>query len=408
MPANERMSAWAIFAIFTRLGLTSFGGPVAHIAYFKTEFVDRRRWFANAEYADIVALCQLMPGPASSQVGLAIGLLKGGYRGMLAAWCGFTWPSALLMTAFGLGLVGLGGLGDDPGGAGWLHGLMIVVVAVVAQAVLTMARGICTTPAHGVIALAAAAVAVLAPGTLTQIAAISVGAVLGSVLMSGKPGSTAETVTTSAVPIAPGVARAALFMFFLILAGLPLLRMGSGDPTIALADTVYRAGALVFGGGHVVLPLLETGVVDTGWVAPEHFLAGYGAAQALPGPLFTFAAYLGAVKTSVPTGIAGAAVALIAIFASSFLLVAGLLPFWQQLRSSQRMRAAIDGVGAAVVGILAAALWDPVITKAIAGPVDVILAAVAFTALQFGRMPPWLLVMLGALVGAGSGLLDSF
>ena len=274
MPADERMSAWAIFAIFTRLGLTSFGGPVAHIAYFKTEFVDRRRWFADAEYADIIALCQLMPGPASSQVGLAIGLSKGGYRGMLAAWCGFTWPSALLMTAFGLGLVGLGGLGDDPGGAGWLHGLMIVVVAVVAQAVLTMARGICTTPAHGVIALAAAAVALLAPGTLTQMAAILVGAVLGSVLMSGKPGSPGETVTISAVPVSRGVARVALFSFFLILAALPLLRMGSGDPTIALADTVYRAGALVFGGGHVVLPLLEAGVVDTGWVAARAFSRG--------------------------------------------------------------------------------------------------------------------------------------
>ena len=381
------------FLIFLRLGLTAFGGPIAHLGYFRDEFVHRRRWLSDAAYADLVALCQFLPGPASSQVGLALGLQRAGYRGALAAWCGFTLPSAILLILFAIGLVEFG----DRLPGGLIAGLKIVAVAVVAQAVWGMAKSLCPDWPRRVLALAAAAFLLALPSAWSQIGVIIVGGLIGlSLKQSG--------VTAPGEALAAGIGRRAaslwLLLFFLGLAGLPLLAQAFPGQALAMVDAFYRAGALVFGGGHVVLPLLQAETVAPGWIGSETFLAGYGAAQAVPGPLFTFAAFLGAAGNLAPNGWGGGLLALAAIFLPAFLLVAGALPFWDALRTNQRARAALGGVNAVVVGILLAALYDPVWTSAIHGPLELLLAALAFAALMFGKQAPWRVVAGCALAGA--------
>lgn len=385
-------SAWPIFRTFLRLGLTSFGGPVAHLGYFRTEFVERRRWLSEAAYADLVALCQFLPGPASSQVGLALGMMRGGYRGAFAAWAGFTLPSAIALILLALGLAQAG----EAVPTGALHGLKVVAVAVVAQAVWGMARSLCPDAPRRALMLAAAAVLIGWPGTLVQLLVIAVAAIVG--LLALRP---AADAVHEALPM-PVSARAGavwLALFFALLAGLPLLLAVLPSQALAVVDAFYRAGALVFGGGHVVLPLLQASVVPTGWVTNDAFLAGYGAAQAVPGPLFTFAAFLGASLQTTPTGWAGGLLALVAIFAPAFLLVAGTLPFWNSLRTRPRVRAALMGVNAAVVGLLLAALWSPVITSGIRGVGDVVLALAALVALMRWKWPPWVVVAGCAAIG---------
>ncbi|MCC6628815.1 MAG: chromate efflux transporter [Chloroflexi bacterium] len=381
-----------VLAVATRLGLTSFGGPVAHLGYFREEYVVRRGWVDDATYADLVALCQFLPGPASSQVGIAVGMLRAGLLGGLLAWVGFTLPSALALVVVAAGVQALGA-----GSADWLHGLKVVAVAVVAQAVWGMARTLAPDRPRGTIAVAATVVALLAPSTLVQLATIGVAGLIGWRWLPAPP---APATGDQRVPISRRLAVGALACLVALLVALPLLRQVSDSQALAVVDTFFRVGALVFGGGHVVLPLLYAEVVPPGWVTPADFVTGYGAAQAVPGPLFTFAAYLGAVMQTPPTGLTGAALALAAIFAPSFLLVIGALPFWATMRGRSDVRAGLRGVNAAVVGLLAAALYHPVWTSAIAGPVDVSLALAAFAALALWHAPPWLVVLLAAIVGA--------
>lgn len=390
-------SAGAIFRVFLRLGLTSFGGPIAHLGYFRREFVERRRWLSESAYADLVALCQFLPGPASSQVGFAVGLSRGGLAGGLAAWAGFTLPSAIALTLFALGAGGITG----PAGLGALHGLKVVAVAVVAQAVWGMARALCPDRERASIAVLATLVVFFAATSAGQIGAIVLGGVLGLWRCRDAPGA-----PTGGLPVAVprGVASACLAAFFLLLVGLPLaVRLGAGH-AVEVFEGFYRAGALVFGGGHVVLPLLEAAVVPPGWVSEGAFLAGYGAAQAVPGPLFTFAAYLGAVMRPPPNGWAGAALGLIAIFLPGLLVVTGALPFWDAFRRRTWAQSAMRGVNAAVVGILLAALYSPVWTSAVLGPPDFALALVAFVLLTVWHAPPWMVVALTAAAGAALGL----
>jgi len=382
----------AIFLVFLRLGCTSFGGPVAHLGYFRAEFVARRGWLSEPAFADIVALCQFLPGPASSQVGMAIGMARGGLAGAAAAWLGFTLPSALLMVGFAYGLGALG----DPGQAGWLHGLKIVAVAVVAGAVWSMARALCPDRPRVTLALAAALIALLVPSAAGQIGAIVLGAVAGRLLL---PGETVPEHVALTLRIPRGLSLAALASFFVLLFGLPALAAATGSHFFAVVSGFYRAGALVFGGGHVILPLLQRAVVPPGWVPNDLFLAGYGAAQALPGPLSTFAAYLGAVMRPAPTGWLGGLVCLVAIFAPSFLLLVGALPFWDALRRRAGVRAVLRGVNAAVVGLLLAALYTPVWTSAILRPADFAGALTAFVLLTAWRVAPWLVVLGGAAWG---------
>nr|WP_281376982.1 chromate efflux transporter [Deinobacterium chartae] len=376
-------------AAFFRLGLTSFGGPVAHLGYFREEFVVRRRWLDDAAYADLVALCQFLPGPASSQVGMALGLARAGLPGALAAWLGFTLPSAALMLLFALGVNAVGNLEES----GWLHGLKVVAVAVVAQAVAGMWQGLISGRARAALALGSAAAVLLVPTGVMQIAALLLGGLIGWWLLP------AAAVRGGALELR--VSRrwggALLTVFALLLLILPLLAPSS--PVAALLDAFYRTGSLVFGGGHVVLPLLEAEMVPRGWVGPERFVAGYGAAQAVPGPLFTFAAYLGAVAQTGLSPLLGAAVALTGIFLPAFLLVVGALPFWNALRTRPAVQAALGGVNAAVVGILLAALYDPVFTSAITTAADLALALLLYAALVYGRVPPWAVVLLAAVVG---------
>ncbi|MGU3536560.1 chromate efflux transporter [Methylobacterium sp. A54F] len=385
-----------VFGAFLRLGLTAFGGPVAHLGYFREAFVIRRRWFDEAAYADIVALCQFLPGPASSQVGLAIGLLRAGPLGALAAWTAFTLPSALLLTLFAFGVAGAG----TELGAGWLHGLKAVAAAVVAQAVVGMARSLAPDWPRRGLALAAAAVALAAPGPGGQVGALLLGVAAGLALYRNAP--VPDAGATPPAPIGRRTALACLALCAALLVGLPLLAALHPSPPLRLAEAMVRGGALVFGGGHVVLPLLQSAMVP-GFVSNDVFLAGYGAAQAVPGPLFTLAAYLGAASGALPSGWAGAALALLAIFLPSALLVFGALPFWAGLRGNRRARAALTGVNAAVVGLLLAALWTPVLTAGIRGPADALLAGLAYLALTRLRAPPWLVVGLGALAGAALG-----
>ena len=393
---RHHASAWRVFLIFLRLGLTSFGGPVAHLGYFREEFVARRRWLTEDAFADLVALCQFLPGPASSQVGLALGLRQAGWGGALAAWLGFTLPSALVMALLGLGLVA--GQGLVP--AGVLHGLKVAAVAVVAQAVWGMARSLCRGPARLLLMVLACALALLWPGVVGQVGAMLVAALAGLGLW-GRAGAMPAPPSQGglAAGVRPRTGALLLAAFAALLVLLPLAARAWPQGWLVLADAFYRAGALVFGGGHVVLPLLQAEVVATGWVATDDFLAGYGLAQAVPGPLFTFAAFLGAAAGHGAGGWLGAAVCLVAIFVPAFLLVAGALPFWERLRHNARARAALAGVNAAVVGLLLAALYHPVWTSAIHAPADLALALAAFAALVWARVPPWLVVPLCGAAG---------
>ncbi len=399
MPQMVRVSHAArvaeVLAVATRLGLTSFGGPVAHLGYFREEYVIRRRWLDEPAYADLVALCQFLPGPASSQVGIAIGITRAGLLGGLAAWIGFTLPSALLLVAFAYGVRAL-----DVADAGWLHGLKVAAVAVVAWAVWGMARALAPDRERATLAIAAAIAATLWPSGAAQVAIIVVAGVVGLRLPGGAPPGTAP----AHVPVSRTLGIVALALFVALLVLLPGARQIWPGQTLAMVDGFYRAGSLVFGGGHVVLPLLQAEVVPPGWVTAEQFVAGYGAAQAVPGPLFTFAAYLGAVMRTPPTGIAGAALALAAIFLPSFLLVIGALPFWSRLRSARRFQSALRGVNAGVVGLLLAALYHPVWTSAIRAPGDVALALSAFALLAFWKAPAWLVVLVAAAAGQAMAL----
>lgn len=389
---RSRGSVAEVLRIFLRLGLTSFGGPVAHLGYFRAEFIARRAWLDEPSYADIVALCQFLPGPASSQVAVSLGILRAGLAGGFAAWLGFSLPSAAALIIFATSLRALGDLGHAP----WLHGLKIVAVAVVAQAVWGMARNLCPDRPRASLAVASAILALAVPSAFGQIAAIILGGLIGWRLFAA-PG--AVPAGRLGFTLDRRLAVAALVLFVALLLGLPLLA-ATGNHPAALVNAFYRSGALVFGGGHVVLPLLQRAVVPEGWVSNDAFLAGYGAAQAVPGPLFTFAAYLGAAMRPAPHGWLGGLIALAAIYLPSFLLLIGILPFWDDLRRLAAVQAALRGVNAAVVGLLVAALYTPVWTSAIATPADFGLALAAFLALTGWKAPPWLVVLLGALVAA--------
>ena len=385
-------SVLEVFRIFLRLGLTSFGGPVAHLGYFRTEFVARRRWLEEAAFADIVALCQFLPGPASSQVGISIGIMRAGLPGALAAWLGFTMPSALAMIAFGYGVAWLGDLSH----AAWLHGLKIVAVAVVANALWGMARNLCPDRERATIAVGAAIVATALPSAFGQIGAIVAGGLIGWRFLEGANSGGGSAALPIRLPRAWSALAAILFAALLF--GLPLLKAAVPSHAIAEFDSFYRSGALVFGGGHVVLPLLQAEVVPPGCVSNDSFLAGYGAAQAVPGPLFTFSAYLGTVMGPAPNGWLGGLICLVAIFLPSFLLLIAALPYWETLRRMPAVQSALRGVNAAVVGILLAALYSPVWTSAVFGPRDFAVLIVAFLMLALWRIPSWLVVILGAVI----------
>lgn len=389
-------SAGEVFLAFLKLGLTSFGGPIAHLGYFRDEIVVRRRWMDEAQYADLVALCQFLPGPASSQVGFALGLWRAGPLGALAAWIAFTLPSAILLVLFALGAAALHG----PLAQGILHGLKLVAVAVVAQAVWGMARSLTPDRQRATIAVGAVLVIIAVGGSLGQIAAIVLGGLAGLAFCGNGAGT---TVPPTGFPVSRSAGVVCLALFAILLVGLPLLVSAGNDHGLGLFDAFYRAGALVFGGGHVVLPLLDAETVATGWVSKDAFLAGYGAAQAVPGPLFTFAAYLGAVGAQWPNGIAGALIALPAIFLPGFLLLVGVLPFWDALRTRPYAQAAMRGANAAVVGILGAALYDPVWTGAVLRPIDFAMVLAGFVALVAWKAPPWMVVVALAVAGGAMG-----
>lgn len=379
-----------MFRAFLKLGLTSFGGPIAHLGYFRDEFVVRRKWIGEAGYADLVALCQFLPGPASSQVGFALGLLRAGPMGGIAAWSAFTLPSALILVLFAFGASAF----DGPAGTGLLHGLKLVAVAVVAQAVWGMAQALAPDRQRAGIAVAAALIATVFAGAAGQVAAILAGGLAGLWLCRNIPVAATGHL---AFPVSKAAGALALPLFLLLLVVLPFL--AAVAPGATLFASFYRAGALVFGGGHVVLPLLEAELVRPGWVTADAFLAGYGAAQAVPGPLFAFAAYLGAVMAPPPQGIATAALCLVAIFLPGFLLLVGALPFWDALRARPVAQAAVRGVNAAVVGLLGAALYDPVWTSAVGGRFDFALALAGFAMLAVWKVPSWIVVTAMALCG---------
>ena len=397
MDCQPTPSRFEILRVALKLGCISFGGPAAHLGYFHAEYVQRRRWLTEASYADLVALCQFLPGPASSQLGFSIGLLRGGLLGGMLAWIGFTLPSAVLMILCGYGLAVAGNLGH----AGWLEGLKLAAVAVVAQAVWTMGRKLCPDRTRIALALMAAATVLTLATAWTQIAVLLAGGFFGwAVVGGGEPmGPAADTPLRL-----PGWSRrgglVCLLIFLILLGGVPLLRTASGNPAVAVFDGFFRAGSLVFGGGHVVLPLLQTATVSPGWLDENHFLAGYGLAQSLPGPLFAFSAYLGTVMTPPrPGGWTGALLCLSAIYLPSALLVLGVLPFWESLRREAWARAALGGTNAAVVGLLLAALCRPVWTSAVHSPGDFVVVIVAFALLVGWEWPPWLVVGAAALGG---------
>jgi chromate transporter len=389
-------SALEVLLIFLRLGVTCFGGPIAHIGYFRDEFVVRRRWLNERAYADLVGLCQFLPGPASSQVGFSIGLMRAGYAGGLAAWAGFTLPSALILVLFAYGANALAG----PTGAGLLHGLKLVAVAIVAQAVWGMARTLCPDRTRASIAVTAALIVLFAISPLAQIAAIVLGGLAGLWLCRSVQTSDGEHIT---VPVSHRAGIVALALFLALLFGLPVLACHGAPEGVSLFDAFYRSGALVFGGGHVVLPLLHEAFVTSGWVSDDTFLAGYGAAQAVPGPLFTFAAYLGAVVGQSPHGVAGAAFGLFGIFLSGILVLIGALPFWDTFRSQRAVQATMRGVNAAVVGLLGAALYTPVWTSAVRSAADFGIVLVGFVLLTVWRAPPLVVVGISALGGVVIG-----
>jgi chromate transporter len=384
-----------VFLAFLKLGLTSFGGPIAHLGYFRDELVVRRKWVNEQGYADLVALCQFLPGPASSQVGFALGLLRAGPLGAAAAWLAFTMPSASLLVVF----ASLAGLLDGPVGQGLIHGLKLVAVAIVAQAIWGMAKNLTPDRPRAAIALIAILIAVLAPTAVGQVLAIVFGAVAG--LRFCRTGTAPEPVRL-AFNIPKSVGLVCLTLFLGLLFGLPLLAGLAGWQPLSLADAFYRSGALVFGGGHVVLPLLETEVVRTGWVSADNFLAGYGAAQAVPGPLFTFAAYLGFTMIPEPNGLIGAMICLVVIFLPGLLLLVGAIPFWNALRHQPSAQAGLKGTNAAVVGILGAAFYNPVWTSAVLTPIDFAIAVIGFVALIMWKAPPWLVVVGVTAAGLAS------
>ena len=394
--SRPRGAVAEVFVAFLRLGFTAFGGPIAHIGYFRTEFVERRRWLGDRAYADLVALCQFLPGPASSQVGFALGLSRAGPLGALAAWTAFTLPSALIMLAVASGLSAM----DGPVATGALRGLKAVAVAVIAQAIWGMARTLCPDRERASIAAGAAILVILVPGSLSQVGAILLGGIIWWALGRGDAATDGDDLH---LRLPRGVALAFLAGFLLLLIGLPIAASLVANPTLAIVDASYRAGALVFGGGHVVLPLLQASFVGPGWVSTDTFLAGYGAAQALPGPLFTFGAFLGAASGVGPGGWAGALIGLLSIFLPGMLVLLGAVPFWDQLRRRPGARKAMAGVNAAVVGLLLAALYDPVWTGSIHGPLDFAVALGGFLLLAGWKMPPWAVVVLAAAVGAGRG-----
>jgi chromate transporter len=398
MPTRPPLSA--IFLAALRLGCTSFGGPVAHLAYFRDEYVTRRRWLDDAQYADLVALCQFLPGPASSQVGFGVGYRQRGITGGLAAWLGFTLPSSFLMIGFAHGVSLLG----DLGAAGWLRGLKAAAVAVVAQAVWLMARTLCPDWPRRILALTAAAMVPWLPFAWSQIVVIATGGLVGWAWLSNEEPPLAGGRGLDGPHASGGPTKKTglfyLFIFFLLLLVLPILAGATHHPSVEILDRFYRSGALVFGGGHVVLPLLEHEVVAPGWLTHDQFLAGYGAAQAVPGPLFTLAAYLGAVMRHGPGGFVGGVGALLAIFLPALLLVAGALPFWEKMRLQPAAQAALRGANAAVVGVLLAALWQPVGTAGITSVATGAIAVTAWVALHFGKIPAWAVVFGAAGLGA--------
>lgn len=396
--ARETGSFAEIFGAFLKLGLVSFGGPIAHLGYFRDEFVVRRRWLTESAYADVVALSQFLPGPASSKVGFTLGVMRGrGSLGGLAAWLGFTMPSALVLFTFALGAAAFSG----PLAAGIIHCLKLVAVAIVAQAIWGMAKNLTPDRQRIGIALAAVWITVAPNGMLGQIAAILVGAIAGIWLCRSQGGAVTGHLDYSVTKRAGAVA---LVLFAVLLVLPPILASVTGNQAIALFDAFYRAGALVFGGGHVLLPLLQAEVVMPGWVSNETFLAGYGLTQAVPGPLFTFAAYLGAVMGPSPNGFVGASIALVAVFLPGGLLAYGVLPFWDMVRARPLAQAAMRGANAAVVGILGAAFYDPVWMSAVLAPVDFALALAGFLLLTVWKLPPWTVVVLLVVFGAVFGL----
>jgi chromate transporter len=386
-------TATEVFVVFARLGLTCFGGPIAHLGYFHKEFVVRRKWLDEKTYADLVALCQFLPGPASSQVGFSIGLLRARYLGALAAWIGFTLPSAVALVLFAYGAGELGGTL----GSGILHGLRLVAIAIVAQAIWGMARTLCPDRERASIATIVALIMLFSNTSAAQIGAIAFGAIAGSWLCRTEALSTPSRI---ALPVSPTAGVLALSAFFILLIGLPILQAAVHTPGLALFDAFYRSGALVFGGGHVVLPLLREAFVGPGWVSDDTFLAGYGAAQAVPGPLFTFAAYLGAVVSPSPHGVQGAMLGLIGIFLPGMLVLLGTLPFWNSVRERSGAQAAMRGINAAVVGLLGAALYNPLWVTSAKTPGDFAVALVGFVLLTAWRAPPLLVVTIGAIGGA--------
>ncbi|WP_447553535.1 chromate efflux transporter [Vreelandella sp. EE22] len=393
--ALPRARIGEVFRAFLLLGLTSFGGPVAHLGYFHHEFVTRRRWLSEHAYADLVALCQFLPGPASSQVGFALGLMRAGPWGAAVAWLAFTLPSALVLMVFALSAAMLEGAIAN----GLLQGLKLVAVSVVAHAVWGMARNLCPDQTRAGIALAAVFTVVWVSGPLGQVAAIVLGGLLGLVLCrSGDSHASGETLRFG---VSRRVGGASLLMFVGLLIALPLL--ASGASWLAVIDAFYRSGALVFGGGHVVLPLLSAEVVQPGWVSDDAFMTGYGAAQAIPGPLFTFAAYLGALLPGMPSAL-GAVLALVAIFVPGFLLLVGVLPFWNRFRRWSSAQALMRGANAAVVGILGMALYQPVWTSAVVGPFEFALALTGFLLLNVWKVPAWVVVLVVALGGVALAL----
>ena len=383
-----------VLLVALKLGVTSFGGPVAHIGYFRDEYVTRRRWLDERSYGDLVALCQLLPGPASSQVGIAVGMTRAGIGGGLAAWLGFTLPSAAALILFGYGVASFEQLVT----AGWLRGLKVVAAAVVAFAVYGMAQNLAPDRRRATIAALAAIGMLFWRTPLAQVLVIVLAGGAGWLLLRdfGRPPHGSSSNRSAAVLRTV----ICLTLFLTLLIGLPVVRQLADNAWLEVFDGFYRSGALVFGGGHVVLPLLQAEVVPGGWVTGDQFIAGYGAAQAVPGPLFTFSAYLGTVMAGPTGGWRGGLFALGAIFLPSFLLVIGILPLWDRLRSVARFRGAIAGVNAAVVGLLLAALYDPVWITAIHAPSDVALGLAAFGMLAWWKLPPWLVVLLGAATGA--------
>ena len=379
-----------VLLAFLKLGLTSFGGPVAHLGYFRTEFVERRRWLDDTSYSDLVALCQFLPGPASSQVGMALGLRRCGWRGALAAWLGFTMPSAVALIAFGIGMSQWPVLAQS----GLIHGLKIAAVAVVAQAVWSMAQSLCPDRLRAGVAVVAAVLVLAVPSFWGQVLAMVLGGLIGVRMRQPLPSPQVEH-QRSGVSASTGFAMLGLLGALLL--GLPLISTLTHSPGLGIVSDFFRTGAMVLGGGHVVLPMLQNSVLAGGWLSSEAFMAGYGAAQVVPGPLFTFAAYLGAAMHSPFGGWAGGFVLLVAIFLPAFLLVAGALPFWETWRRHEAARAAMAGVNASVVGILAAALYDPVWTSAIHSLADFGLALVAFALLSRAKLPPLPIVLLTAL-----------